>query len=101
MAHAGSGRRMSMSKRNRSAKYCLSDKQLDKVKEKIAAETTAKAILLTLAATADELRIDADAVANIAVRVERYAGYLDDHLISINAMRDNIKEKTGIDLIGF
>lgn len=90
-----------MKKRSRSAKYCLSDKQLDKVKERIATESTAKAILLTLTATADEIGIDADTVANIAVRVERYAGYLDEHLISINAMKDSIKEKTGIDLIGF
>lgn len=90
-----------MSKRNRSTKYCLSDKQLDRIKSKIATEATARAILLTLTATADEMGIDAETVANIAVRVERYAGYLDDHLISINAMRDNIKEKTGIDLIGF
>ena len=90
-----------MKKHSKSEKYYLSDKQLRKIKEKIATEATAKAILLTLSATADELDIDADKITNIAVRVDRYAGYLDEHLISINAMRDNIKEKTGIDLIGF
>lgn len=57
--------------------------------------------MLTLSATSDEIGIGADDVANIAVRVERYAAYLDEHLISINEMRDSIKDKTGIDLIGF
>lgn len=90
-----------MSKHNRSVKYYLSDKQLDKIKYKIASDATAKAILLTLSATSDEIGIGADDVANIAVRVERYAAYLDEHLVSINAMRDSIKDKTGIDLIGF
>lgn len=90
-----------MSKHNRSVKYYLSDKQLDKIKNKIATGATAKAILLTLSATSDEIGIGADDVTNIAVRVERYAAYLDEHLISINEMRDSIKDKTGIDLIGF
>lgn len=90
-----------MSKHKRSVKYYLSDKQLDKIKYQAASDATAKAILLTLSATSDEIGIGADDIANIAVRVERYAEYLDEHLVSINAMRDSIKDKTGIDLIGF
>lgn len=82
-----------MSKHNRSMKYYLSDKQLDKIKNKIATDATAKAILLTLSATSDEIGIGADDIANIAVRVERYAAYLDEHLVSINAMRNRSRIK--------
>lgn len=88
-------------KKNKSAKYYLSDKQLEKVKRQISKDMTDKVALLMLAAVADEFGSTEDDLAKLMVRVDRYANHIDNHLVKMKDIRKSIENSTGMKLTGW
>ena len=86
---------------DRTAKYLISDKQLEKIKKEVAWEATTKASLLNLTATVDCFGLTEDQVCELAETVTRYAMYVEKHIVRLNEMADLIKEKTGIEFSRF
>ena len=81
---------------DRTKKYLISHKQLDRMKFEVAKEATQKASLLNIAATADCFGLDEEQICTLAETVSRYASYLDDNLVKINKVADIIEKKTSI-----
>lgn len=78
-------------------KYYLSDKQLEKVKQEITAETVTKTGLLYLAALAEK-GWDEDQITELFEDVSRYAQYIDNHIVKIKQVQEIIEKKTGISI---
>ena len=81
---------------DRTQKYRLSVKQLEKEKKKVAWDATTKASLLNIAATADCFGLNEEQICELAETVTRYAMYVDKHIVRLNEMADLIEEKTGV-----
>ena len=93
----GKGMTAKKKKHTRStAKYLLSEKQLERVKYEVSKEATGKASLLNIAATADCFGLNEDQICELAETVTRYARYIDDHVVKINSIADIIEEKTSV-----
>ena len=80
----------------RTKKYLISHKQLDRIKFEVSKEATEKASLLNIAATADCFGLDEDQICKLAETVSRYAIYIDDNLVKINEVADIIEKNTGV-----
>lgn len=83
-------------KKIRRPKIQLSEKQIKRLKEEIVAQTCGKTLILSVAAMADELNLTEEQIGNVAKRLDRYAGYLEDHTVRLNEVADIIEKKTGI-----
>lgn len=81
---------------DRTKKYLLSEKQLEKIKFDVSKDATQKACLLNIAATADCFGLDEDQICELAETVSRYAIYIDDNLVKINEVADIIEKNTGV-----
>lgn len=79
-------------------KYIVSDKQLQKVKEKVTEDVTKKALLLFLAAAADEMELSDEQVCKIFERANRYAEYIDAHLVKIKQVQEVVEKGTGVQM---
>lgn len=81
---------------DRTKKYLISHKQLERIKYEVSKEATQKASLLNIAATADCFGLDEEQICTLAETVTRYASYLDDNLVKINQVADIIEKKTNV-----
>ena len=79
-------------------KHIVSDKQLQKVKEKVTEDVTKKALLLFLAAAADEMELSDEQVCKIFERANRYAEYIDTHLVKIKQVQEVVEKGTGVQM---
>ena len=86
---------------DRTKKYHISDKQLERIKMEVAEEVNRKACLLCIAAMADHLSLTEDEICETAEVITRWAGYLDEKIITINDVSEIIEKKTGIRFGGF
>lgn len=86
-------------KRNSGDKFLVSEKQLNKIKEELSAEAVTKTGMLYLAALA-ERGWDEDQIVELFETIQRYAQYIDEHLIRIRDVQQTIETRTGIKMRG-
>ena len=79
----------------------LSRKELNRIKAEIASDTTEKAMLLILAATADTIDMTDDQVCEVYETAKQYGEYIDTHLVRIIDVQNTIEKRTGIKLKGW
>ena len=85
----------------RTKKYHISDKQLERIKMEVAEEVNRKSCLLCIAAMADHLNLNEDEICETAEVITRWAEYLDKKILSINEVSEIIEKKTGLKFGGF
>ena len=88
-------------KNTTSKKYYISEKQLERIKQKVSKEITDKVCLLFLVAVADEVGLDEDGVCKLMERISRYSNHLDQHMVKMEDFRKSIEKSTGIKLSGW
>lgn len=88
-------------KNTASKKYYISEKQLERVKQKVSKDVTDKVCLLFMVAVVDELKLDEDGVCNLMERISRYTKHIDEHLVKMEDLRKSIEKSTGIVLKGW
>lgn len=81
--------------KQRGQTYLVSEKQLERIKSKVTDDVTKKALLLFLAAAADEQ------VCNVFETANRYGRYIDEHLAKIQQLQETIEKGTGIKIAGW
>lgn len=81
---------------DRTKKYLISHKQLDRMKFEVARDATGKASLLNIAATADCFGLNEEQICKLAETVSLYASHLDNNLVKINQVADIIEKNTGV-----
>lgn len=92
---------MAKTKKNRSQKFYLSEKQLEKIKQGVTKEATARAMLLCVAAMTEHLHLTDDEICSTAETIDRWSGFIDQKLLKLNEVSEIIKKETGIDFGGF
>lgn len=65
-------------------------------KNKIVNDATWDAIVMFVAVCMDEFDWTEDDIEAFAVRLDRYAGAVNEHLLTINKVKDIIKETIGV-----
>ena len=88
-------------KNTASKKYYISEKQLERVKQKVSKDVTDKVCLLFMVAVVDELKLDEDGVCRLMERISRYTKHIDEHLVKMEDLRKSIEKSTGIQLKGW
>jgi hypothetical protein len=88
-------------KNTASKKYYVSEKQLERIKQKVTKDVTDKVCLLFMVAVIDELKIDEDGVCKLMQRISRYTKNFDEHLFKMEDVRRSIENSTGIQLKGW
>ena len=86
---------------DRTKKYHISERKLERIKMEVAEEVNRKSCLLCIAAMADHLNLTEDEICETAEVITRWASYLDQKIISINEVAEIIENKTGIKFGGF
>lgn len=84
-------------KKSKPKQVTLKEKDIESMKLQLTKEITNKAILLTICAIRDELKVSDTKIFKCAERVDRYASALDTHLVKINNFSKSLKDNTGID----
>ena len=84
-----------------SKKYYISEKQLERIKQKVTKEVTDKVCLLFLVAAMDEFKLGEDELCKLMERVSKYTGYIDDKLVKMEEVRQIIEKNTGMKLTGW
>lgn len=79
-------------------KYTYSEKELKRIKDKIAFDITKKTNLLYLTVLAEEYSFNEDQLCEVMETVTRYANYIDDKLVPLNKTSEIIYRKTGMKL---
>lgn len=87
--------------KQRGQKYLVSEKQLERIKSKVTNDATNKALLLFLAAAADEIGLTDEQVCNVFETANRYGRYIDEHLVKIRQLQETIEKGTGIKIAGW
>jgi hypothetical protein len=75
----------------------LRAKDIERLKTQLSREITNKAMLITICAVRDELKLDDTKIFKCVERVDRYADHLGKHLVKINDFSKSLKDSTGID----
>ena len=88
-------------KNTSSKKYYISEKQLERIKQKVTKDVTDKVCLLFMVAVIDEFKIDEDGVCKLMQRISRYTKNFDEHLFKMEDVRRSIENSTGIQLKGW
>lgn len=79
----------------------ISARELDHLKRDVTKSAVEKSCLLVLAAATDELNLTEDQLCAIMIRTDRYASYIDDHIIQLRDIQKSIEKNTGIKLRGW
>ncbi|MEG0830678.1 MAG: hypothetical protein RSD88_06965 [Anaerovoracaceae bacterium] len=87
---------MNKKKPTRRPKKEFSEKQKRKLKEEITQDVTMQILILSVAAMADELKLNNDKICRVTKRIDRYADHLWEHRVRLNEIREIIEEHTGI-----
>ena len=88
-------------KNTASKKYYISEKQLERVKQKVSKDVTDKVCLLFMVAAIDEMNLDEDRVCKLMQRISRYTKNFEEHLFKMEDVRKSIEKSTGIVLKGW
>lgn len=88
-------------KKPKSNQVRMTAKEIDRLKKDVTKSAVDKSVLLILAAATDELHLTDDQLAAIMIRTNRYAGYIDDHLVKLKDIQASIEKSTGIKLKGW
>ena len=88
-------------KNTASKKYYVSEKQLERVKQKVTKDVTDKVCLLFMVAAMDEYKLDEDALCKLMERVSRYTKHIDEKLVKMEEIRQIIEKNTGMKLKGW
>ena len=83
-------------KNTRRPRKALSDKQIRRLKEEIAMDASRQTLVVSVAAMADELKLNDVQIGKVAKRMDRYAEHLEQHRIRINEVAEIIEKQTGI-----
>lgn len=84
---------------DRRARYMVSEKELDKMRQEVSLEAVAKTGMLYCAALA-EMGWDEEQIADLFETVSRYAQYVDDKIVKLREVQEIIERKTGITIKG-
>lgn len=84
-----------------SKKYYVSEKQLNRIKEKVTKEVTDKVCLLFMVAAMDEFKLGEDDLCSLMKRVSQYTKYIDQKLVKMEEVRQIIEKNTGMKLTGW
>ena len=82
-------------------KINVSVAKLNKIKRDVTDEATHRAWLLLIVAVIDEFGLSEDQLCDLAVRMDRYASHVDNHLVKTEDVRKIIEDRTGIQLHGW
>ena len=92
---------MKRTKIKKDPKVTLSAKDLTKIKRDVTKEATDKACLVMLAAACDEFGLTEKQLCDLMERTDRYAAYIDKHLVQMEDIRKTIEKQTGIKIMGW
>lgn len=73
-----------------------SDKQIERLKKDSRMKGAKDALIVSVAAMADELKLDDEQIGKVATRLDRYTRYLDEHAVRIKEVKEIIENQTGI-----
>ena len=74
-------------------------KTLEEAKRKAVTDASAMAMMLYLVAAKDELKLSFEQLRDTYVRADRYARYLDEHLVEMKDLKENLEKDTGIKVV--
>lgn len=94
-------KRANPNRKKNGGKIQITQRQLGRIKSEISKQATELAWLLTLAAVSDEVGLTDEQICNSAVRIDRYATYIDEHLAQLRDIKNTIEKNTGIKLEGW
>lgn len=86
---------------DRTSKYLVSDKQLEKIKRDLSKQLIKDVFILFLAATRDCKGLTVDEVYELAETFMRYAWYDEENILKIKEMKKALEEKFGEEEFGF
>lgn len=81
-------------------KYLMSEKQLLKEKEQVVHEAVSMTGLLYLSVLAEKGWKEKE-ILDLFDTVSRYVNYIDEHLVTVNQVKDTIEKHTGMKLKGW
>lgn len=87
--------------KKKNQKHNVSEKQLQRIKNKVTDDVTKKALLLFLSAASDEIGLTDEQACDIFIRANRYGEYMDDHIVRIQQLQETIEKGTGIKFEGW
>ena len=87
--------------KKKNQKHNVSEKQLQRIKNKVTDDVTKKALLLFLSAASDEIGLTDEQACDIFRRANRYGEYIDKHLAKIQQLQETIEKGTGIKIAGW
>lgn len=87
--------------KKKSQKHNVSEKQLQRIKNKVTDDVTKKALILFLSAASDEIGLTDEQACDIFRRANRYGEYMDDHIVRIQQLQETIEKGTGIKFEGW
>lgn len=79
----------------------ITQSKLEKIKYEVTKDATDRACLILLTAAADELGLDEDQIIKVMIRTDRYANYVDDHILRMEEVRKCLEKSTGMSLKGW
>lgn len=79
----------------------LTKAKVEKIKADAVTEAMQKAMLLFLAALRDEYGFGEQRLCKTLETVDRYAGYVDKHLVSLREVQEIVEKGTGLKFKGF
>lgn len=88
-------------KNTASKKYYISEKQLERIKQKVTKEVTDKVCLLFMVSTIDEIGLDEEGICKLMERVSRYTKHIDEQLVKMEDVRKIVEKNTGMKLTGW
>ena len=80
------------------AKVSMTEKELKRIKDKIAYDITKKTNLLYLTVLTEEYGFDEDKLIEVMETVTRWANYIDEKLVPLNKTSEIIYQRTGMKL---
>lgn len=79
----------------------ITPKELERIKREVTKSATDKATLLVLCATADEIGLSDEQLCDIMERVNRYAGYIDEHVVKLRDVQKSLENNIDVKLSGW
>lgn len=81
--------------KKKNQKHNVSEKQLQRIKNKVTDDVTKKALLLFLSAASDEIGLTDEQACDIFRRANRYGEYMDDHIVRIQKLQETMARSKG------
>ena len=88
-------------KKKKQKTWVLKNSDLARIKTEVTKDATEKAVLIVLAAAVDCLGLTDEQLCGLMETTDRYACYIDRHLVEMETVRKTIEKGTGIRLKGW